>query len=403
MLNNIDITVKTVKKIRDMAYNGKDEFFSDKMFKQFKLRKQKTKTVYVVELKSNGKFYREVVGDTLLMTPTEAKNKAFQIINNIKYNIVKPVEQKEMEEFEYKTLQDVFNDYLENKQDLQTSTIKEYTRILNTDFGSWLSLPLKSIKRSMIMDKFKEQSKTAKSEANHARGFIRAIFNFAEEWYQTDNYKLIQNNPCKFSKVTPFNKEKPRKRRIYKDDLSKFWKATEVTIYDTKKMMQTKILCRLCLLTGCREQEICTLKRKNIDLGNEVIFIEHTKNDNEHKIIYSKYVGELMAKLCDGLEAEEYLFPADTKSGHLQDHSKYITALNKSSGLSFSLHDLRRSFTTYGSTFCNIRAEMIKAMTNHQSKSVTFKHYVSAGPDTYPRYRKEFQKIENFVMKNIKK
>ena len=57
MTNFIEITVKSVKKIRDMAYNGRDEFFSDKTLKQFKLRKQKTKTVYVVELKSDGKFY----------------------------------------------------------------------------------------------------------------------------------------------------------------------------------------------------------------------------------------------------------------------------------------------------------------------------------------------------------
>ena len=87
MTECIEITMKTVKKIRDMAYSGKDEFFSDKALKQFKLRKQKTKTVYIVELKSDGKFYREVIGDTSLMTPTEAKNKAFQIINDIYFLI----------------------------------------------------------------------------------------------------------------------------------------------------------------------------------------------------------------------------------------------------------------------------------------------------------------------------
>lgn len=116
MTKCIEITVKTVKKVRDMAYNGKDEFFSDKTLKQFKLRKQKTKTVYVVELKSDGKFYREVIGDTSWMTPTEAKNKAFQLINAIKYNPIKPLEQKEMEDFENVTLQDTFNDYLETKK-----------------------------------------------------------------------------------------------------------------------------------------------------------------------------------------------------------------------------------------------------------------------------------------------
>ena len=402
MSNIIEINVKTVKKIRDMAYNGKDEFFSDKTLRQFKLRKQKTKTVYIVELKVNEEFHREVIGDTHIMAPTEARNRATKLINDIKYNHDKFIEQKVMEQYERKTLQDAFDDYLANKK-LATSTIQEYTRILGSDFGSWLSLLLKSITRDMLIDKFKEISERAPSEANHARRFINSIFNFAEEFYKENDYKLIQDNPCKFSKFAPFNKEKPKKRRIYKNNLPAFWKVTELTSCDTRKMAQTKILCRLCILTGCREQEICTLKRKHIDLENKVIYLEHTKNGNEHKIIYSEYVGELMIKLCDGLAADDYLFPAGTKSGHLQDHSKYISKLRKDSGLSFSLHDLRRSFTTYGSTFCHIKAEMLEAMTNHQSDSVTFKRYVTAGPDTFPVYRKHFQKIENFVMKHIGK
>ena len=402
MKNNIEINIRNVKKVRDMAYVGTDTFFTDKLLKQFKLRKQKTKTVYVIELKISGKFHREVIGDACFMTPVEARKKAVQLINDIKYNPVKPIVQNQVVEYEKKTLQDVFDDYLDKKK-LSDSTIREYTRILRSDFGSWVSLPLKSITKSMIMDKFNEKSATAESEANHARRFLRAIFNFAEETYQVGDYLLIQNNPCNFSSIVPFNDEQPRDNRLDTKDLPKFWEATEVTIDDTPKMGQTKILCRILLLTGCREQEICSLKCKNVDLEHGVIYLEHTKNGNKHKIIYSKYVGELMVKLCEGLEAEDYLFPANTKSGHLQYHSKYMKKMREISGLNFSLHDLRRTFTSFGSTFCKIEAEMLEAMTNHKSKSVTFKHYVSAKADTFPVYRKKFQKVENYVMKHINK
>ena len=111
----------------------------------------------------------------------------------------------------------------------------------------------------------------------------------------------------------------------------------------------------------------------------------------------------MLAKLCNGLEDEDYLFPADTESGHLEYHSKYIKKLRESCGVYFSLHNLRRTFTSYGATFCHIKVEMLEAMTNHKNKTVTFKHYVSAKSDTFPVYRKQFQKIENYIMKHIEK
>ena len=403
MLNNIEITVKTVKNIRDMAYNGKDEFFSDKTLKQFKLRKQKTKTVYIVELKSNGIFHREVIGDTCTITPIEARNKAIQLINEIKYNQVKPIDQKVIEKYKTKTLQDAFDDYIEARKELKEKTIKEYKRTLETDCYSWLSLPLKLITKDMIMDKFDKKSTTAKYQANRIVRVLKLLYNFAEEKYQEGDFKLILNNPCRFLKIKHLNTEEARDNRIDTKDLPKFWKGTEENRLDTRKMAQTKILCRLCVLTGCREQEICTLKRKNVDLDNQVIYLEHTKNGNKHKIIYSMYVGEMLAKLCNGLEDEDYLFPADTESGHLEYHSKYIKKLRESCGVYFSLHDLRRTFTSYGATFCHIKVEMLEAMTNHKNKTVTFKHYVSAKSDTFPVYRKQFQKIENYIMKHIEK
>ena len=335
------------------------------------------------------------------MTPIEARNKAIQLINEIKYNQVKPVDQKVIDKYKTKTLKDAFDDYLGARKKLKKKTIEEYKRTLETDCGSWLSLPLKSITKDMIMAKFDKKSETAKYQANRIVRVLKLLYNFAEEEYQEGDFMLIMNNPCRFLKIKHLNKEEARENRIDTKDLPKFWKITEENRLDTRKMSQTKILCRLCVLTGCREQEICMLKRNNIDLDNQVFYLEHTKNGNKHKIIYSKYVGEIMIKLCDGLEGEDYIFPADTESGHLEHHSKYIKQLRDACGVYFSLHDLRRTFTSYGSTFCHIPAEMLEAMTNHKNKTVTFKNYVTAKSDTFPVYRKQFQKIENYIMKHI--
>ena len=64
---------------------------------------------------------------------------------------------------------------------------------------------------------------------------------------------MITNNPSLIIRTIDRYQECASKTKVEIYDIAKFWKATEPNMYDTLKMAQTRILCRLCILMGCRE------------------------------------------------------------------------------------------------------------------------------------------------------
>ena len=136
---------------------------------------------------------------------------------------------------------------------------------MRTVFSDWAKLPITSITRTMVQKKFTEKSKLTPTTTNRNFRFLRALFNFAIEKYRIGEKSIINENPCNVIKAMKiWNKEKPRQSMIALCDLVTFWKVLSTSNNDTLRLQQAKIQCKLCLLTGCRDQEIASLQRKNI-------------------------------------------------------------------------------------------------------------------------------------------
>lgn len=389
----IKINQTNIKKI---TYSNNDIFYRDTVLTGFGIRAQKTKIVYFVEAKVHGKLIRKIIADVHKLSAEQARSEAKKLLGDMAKGI-NIIEQNRKDKLINITLKIAFTDFMTNRE-RATRTKQEYERTINKDFQEWLNTPLNAITRDMVIKKFKTKSLTAPAQANCLIKILNAIYTFAIEYYRIDGKSVIFENPCNVFRVFKRNPAKVRENIIEPDNLKKFWNTLTIFASDSYKMSQTKTLCKLCLLTGCREQEICTLKRNNIDLENRFIIIEQTKNKRNHIIPYGQEVENILLELCFHKNVDEYLFSTNTIIGHLKNHSKYIKKLNQLCGIKFSLHDLRRSFTTYGAIYLHIDSKIMNILTNHIIQDVTYKHYVTRGTKEFNELRQYFQNIENFII-----
>ena len=65
-----------------------------------------------------------------------------------------------------------------------------------------------------------------------------------------------------------------------------------------------------------------------------------------------------------------YVFPARSKSGHLETIDHQVKKVRKDSGVDFMLHDLRRTFITTAERL-NLPLVALKRLLNHKDASVT--------------------------------
>lgn len=384
--SNVDKIKKSEKSIiyRDCKLTG------------FCVRSCKNKISYIIDSRYNGKLYRKVIADINKISSDEARKIAKEMLGRIAKG-VDICEEAKKKKIETVTLRDAFNEYISTKK-LSPNTLKDYNSDMRTVFSDWEKLPIASISRTMVQKKFTEKSKLTPTTTNRNFRFLRALFNFAIEKYRIGEKLIINENPCNVIKAMKiWNKEKPRQSMIALCDLETFWKVLSTSNNDTLRLQQAKMQCKLCLLTGCRDQEIASLQRKNIDFRKKQIVFEHTKNGRQHILPYGLHLGELLNNLCKNLQQDDFLFPAVSQSGHLQNHRKEIEKIAKLCGFKFTLHDLRRTFSTYAGEYIGIDPIMIDRLTNHVINTVTFRHYTVADPE---RLRAPMQKIENFILEH---
>ena len=94
----------------------------------------------------------------------------------------------------------------------------------------------------------------------------------------------------------------------------------------------------------------------------------------------SDYLYELFtSRRSIGLDGP-YVFPADSKSRHIEEPRFALNAIEKATGIKVTIHDLRRTFITVAES-CNISYSALKGLVNHSMGNDVTAGYVIAGPE----------------------
>ena len=188
----------------------------------------------------------------------------------------------------------------------------------------------------------KEKNRTTACTANHLLTTLKRMLNLAVKW------ELMEKNPA--NSQEKFKEDPLRERYLDKKEVPKFLKALE----DENDRLSVAAI-RILLYTGCRREEILSLKWKNVHLDEERIFLTKTKNGRSRTVHLNSRAKEVVQDLLtrkdqeDRTRGSEYVFPSrqGTQKGYIYDLRKPFEKACQTAGIdNFRIHDLRHSFAS---------------------------------------------------------
>ena len=119
-----------------------------------------------------------------------------------------------------------------------------------------------------------------------------------------------------------------------------------------------------------------------IDLAERMIRLpaKRTKAGRRLDLPMSDYLHDLFtARRAIGLDGP-FVFPADSKSSHIEEPRFALDAVLEGTGIKVTLHDLRRTFITVAAS-CDISVFALKGLVNHSMGKDQTADYIKPGPD----------------------
>lgn len=400
MNNTVKLTKTVVDKIK--AEPSKAQvFYRDEKLKGFALRVTASGVKsFIVETRIDGKVKRVTLGKYGKITAEEARKAAKSLLGRIARG-ENPVAEKKIKKIKAITLQQAFNDYLKARKDLKPGTIVDYKRVLKQVVPDWHNRAITSISREMIARRHAHHGmNTSKARANNAMRVLRAIFNFAKHEYQVeDGQPIILVNPVEYLSHTRGWYRIERKQTVVKTHQLAAWylglnKLVEYEKYSRATMWKDYFL--LILFTGMRRMEAASLNWQDIDLIERTFTVHDTKNRESHTLPMSDAIYDLFLRR-EKVQHNEFVFPANSSTGHILEPRKAMLKVAELSGVSFTVHDLRRTFATIAESL-ELPAYALKRLLNHKMN-----HDVTAGYiiRDVERLRKPMQRITDYILKHM--
>jgi integrase len=360
-----------------------------------------TKT-YVVKGTVQGRSVRRKVGRTNVLTLPEAKLRAKEMIHGF-YAGVDPRAKKASGA----TLRDVMEAYVK-VHDLRPRSRENYRTLIERHLSAWLDLSLRSITRDMVEARHRAiaeevEQRHAEAAQDAARRHLARAERVERQWpdaarrhrelwaaaskrkppsgHATANgvmraLRAVWNYAAERSSDMPANLVRlkrqwhpvqPRERHLRADDMAKFYAAVTKL---ASPIGRDYLL--LVLFSGLRRREADSLGWSDIALQGQTLRIpaERTKGKRKLDLPLTDFVHDLLvARRAIG--KTEFVFPAASKSGHLEEPRFFLDQVAASCGVRVSVHDLRRTYITVAES-CDISFLALRALVNHSlGKDVT--------------------------------
>ena len=320
-----------------------------------------------VVLKKNevGKVQRITLGRFPDITVSQARKLTIDTLSDIASGI-DPIKEKRKQKYLAITLTELLNIYLEDKSDLRTASVTDYTKKINQGFADWLDKPINKITREMV--KAKRNSFTGGRD-NKMR-VLRLLMTYAHK-----TLKVIDENPVDILTEGKLWAKSTRRARMIPSDSLKDWYQAVLDLDNEK----AKVYLLLLIHTGLRDQDVRYLTWKDIDFKNDSFIARDTKNHTDFTAYIAPQIKPYLRNLQTVTGKNKFLFPGKTKDGVMGIPRKPINQVCKQSGVEFSSHDLKRTFLTIGEATM-IPFSLLKALANHKTNNDVTGGYIN--PET---------------------
>lgn len=302
------------------------------------------------------------------------------------------------------TLEDAFKEFRAARGTrLKAATLANYQRFLDTVFAEWKARPLVSITKDSVGSRHRKLTEASgPAHADHAMRFLRALINFARHRYEAaDGTPLIPENPvARLSQTKAWNQPKRRTTLIKSHQLADWFRGLAKLREggsDTQGALVADYLEPL-ILTGLRRSEAAQLQRQDIDVKGRTLTVRDTKNREDHTLPLSDRLLEIVKGRLEHAAADDphaFLFPGSGAAGYLVEPRPQMQRVTTESGVAFTLHDLRRTFSTIAESL-DIPAYALKRLLNHKMRNDVTAGYVVADVE---RLRKPMQAVTDYMLR----
>jgi integrase len=305
------------------------------------------------------------------------------------------------------TLRRSLNNYLKARTNLRDKSSSSYRYAIERHLAAWLDLPLSAITPEMVEEKHaaiqKEielhspRAQAARENGSHIRvnghatadgamRAFRAIWNFA-----ADRLPALPASPTRRLKRMWF-KVGRRERLVRGDQLPAFHRAIAAL---PNPVARDYLL--MLLYSGMRRSEAAGLRWTDIDLSAGVIRIPaiRMKANRRFDLPMSDLIYELLVvrRRDTDWSKSEFVFPAHSFSGHVEEPKFPLSLVAKSTGIRVSAHDLRRTFATIAEG-ADISESALKLLLHHTLGTDATSGYIIA---TVERLREPAQRVADRI------
>ena len=227
---------------------------------------------YIVQTRARGSAKRLTVGRHGVITPEEARRRAALIIARIKAGedpVPEPLAAKRPDE---PTVADLAARYLKEyaEEHCKPNTVRAYRRRAGKHIVPTLGkLPLSRVRREDVRD-LHYAMRSIPTTANRTLDLLSRMFNMAESW----GLMPEGSNPCR--RQTKY-REQPRERFLTAAEFRRLGRALDEAEANSAVSVHAAAAIRLLMLTGCRKNEILTLRWEDVNLEAMELHLAETK------------------------------------------------------------------------------------------------------------------------------
>lgn len=381
------------------ASESAQTFYMDDELTGFGLRVSTTKKVFYLQMRVGRKVLKRRIGEYGPMTVDQARKSALLL----KAQLIEgkdPYEERHHGASDA-SLEELFDEYrdevshranskksinaamrcfgelagraFKTKPDARSA---EKTEIVQVKLVNWMKRPYREITQDEVLSRFDVVSrmlpkrrragapKPITRTANQHFKYLQAAYNYAISKYQLSRSGFL--NPVVILKTTR-RWSRINRRHSFLDTTKpafvKWWHACTAL----EPVVGDYIL--FTLLTASRSIESATLRWPDVDFKAGDIMFRDTKNGQDYAIPMTPLV-EAILKRRRKAKINDFVFGyADSKKSHIVCPPQYhIKQVREACGQHWTMHDLRRTFTT-AMTRLNIHAFTISHLMKHSTNS----------------------------------
>lgn len=356
---------------------------------------------FILEKRIDGKVKRLTLGRYPELTVEQARKEAHKLLGHIAVGRNPPAEKK-YKALQGTTLEQAFSDFIMVRKNLKARTLYDYQRVMKVVFADWQNKAMLDISKEMIAKRHsKIGAERGEAYANLSMRFLRALFNFAIAQYEDGSgHAILRENPVMRLTQTRAWYRVDRRQTVIKPHQLAPWYQAILSLKQDKTSKQSALVADyllFLLFTGLRRQEAATLKWSDIDMNDRSFTLTDTKNREPLTLPLTDFISNLLESRKAATNSE-YVFAGDGKAGYLIEPRRQVQKVTELSDVSFTLHDLRRTFITVAESI-DISAYALKRLVNHKMTNDVTAGYIVTDVE---RLRRPMEQISAQLLQYFK-